>query len=234
MATNGQNWWDMTPEARNDYLFRQRGFDPQGNNELGTMYQQYAAALYPQVASGINFMGELQPRRQQAIRGLLNDLGPTGMNSGMTAYASGADENAAQAARQSALAAHSSGLGDGFAAGQQAGAYNQAAAQKNAYRAQVQSPEARVQRAAAILQAIEQGSYNPALQMQMGFFGPIEQRHQQNNAEMGSGSFLQPFLNAVSTAHNMGWNPFLRSMNEKPVPVPKANTTSNSNPGSGG
>lgn len=204
MPSTQQDWWNMKPEDRNKYLFSQHGFDPHGNNELGTMYQQYAAALYPQVGADLNFMGELAGKRRDAIMGLIGDLGPAGLKADAAAYGAGADENAAKASRQAALSGKASGLGDGFVAGQQAGAYGQAASDKNAYLAQQQSPGARIQRASALLQAMEGGFNSPALGLQQSLFGPIEQRHQQNQSEVGSGSFMNTVAQVAGMYTGMG------------------------------
>jgi hypothetical protein len=182
------NQWDALNGGNSDDIFTQYSFDPRGNNELGTMFQQYGAGLYGDAARRFGFASSLQPQWEQSVMGLLGQMTPEAVNTDIANYSAGAQENAAEAARNAAMFGSATGVGDGTVAGQQAGGFNKAAAQSNAYRAQQNSPEARLQRFSAIMQAINAGSGNPFFQQQMGLFGPIEQRHQQNRSEIGSGS----------------------------------------------
>jgi len=192
MAVGYTNAYQGSPEEVNARLYGQgywEGGDPRGNNELGAMYNRYAAGLYPSVGRRLDFQASLDPLYENAILGFANDMGPQGVQADIAQQQAGIMENAAGAARQTGLLTRAAGLGDGFQAGQTAGIVGQGAQQANAYAAQQNSPQMRLQRAQALLRVLQQGqSDNWALDTQQGLFGPIEQRHQQNQKEVGSGS----------------------------------------------
>jgi hypothetical protein len=213
------NWWESEEGRRR--LFTDYGLDPRGNNELGTMMQQWGARLYPIVGQELEFLSQMAPLRQQAILGLIDSMGPDAVDADIAAFGAGADENAAKASKQASMANKAQGLGDGYQEGQNAGIAGKAASEKNAYRQQQLSPAAKIQRAAMLIQAM-QGAGNPqAFNMAMGLFGPIEQRHRQNQSEVGSGSAWNSIGGMLGQATGMGWNPFGRA-SANPTPAAPA------------
>ncbi|AIE86991.1 hypothetical protein [Fimbriimonas ginsengisoli] len=170
--------------------YKQFGFDPRGNNEASGSLMRFLPDYFEQAASNAEFGKRLNGQRQSAISALLNSLSPASQQSQMLGLQRGNTEQAANAARQANMMNRSYGLGDGFQAGTTAGAFGQADRMNNDIAREYASPQHQRSALQALLQAIGYGQENPQLD-QIAHIGQIlEQRHQANQAEMGSGSFL--------------------------------------------
>jgi len=175
---HGQNYQD---------LFKGLGLDPNGNNEIGAMFKALSAGNYQGALSRQGFNNSLENRYQQIFGQLLNqqtvDPNVQSQRAAENIYA-----NSARSQRQARAA------GQGMAAGTVQGQINgmgldasQQAAGADQY---YHDPATIAGNLANMLGQINQGqSTNPYMQNLLQMFGPIEQRHQQNQQERDNGGF---------------------------------------------
>jgi hypothetical protein len=194
----------LDPAHRNR-LFTDYGFDPRGNNEIGTEFSLGAQALYPEFSHELDWMANYQgPQQRSLIESLINSLNdPGAQQADYNQYAHGAYEDAANSGNLLSNQLRGMGYGSGATGGAVTGQYQNAQRGVNQFRAQQMSPQARLQRLMASMQALQSNS-NPAINTTMGFFNPVEQRHQQNQSEVGSGSAWNSIMQGVGMFAGQG------------------------------
>lgn len=187
------------PKTQNK-VFTDWGLDPNGNNELGTLFSKYAAYLHPETSKELGWLSDYAgPKMRSLIEHLVSQMNdPNELNADYQGFQQGAYENAGKEGGLLANQLRGAGYGQGASGGAIQGAYNQAAQAGNQFRSQQMSPQQRLQRLMSSLQAIN-GASMPGLQVQQSLFSPLEQRHEANQSEVGSGSAFTPFLNAVGS-----------------------------------
>ena len=175
---HGQNYQD---------LFKGLGLDPNGNNEIGAMFKALSAGNYQGALSRQGFNNSLEGRYQQIFSQLLNqqtvDPNVQSQRAAENIYA-----NSARSQRQARAAGQgmAAGAGQGQINGMGLDASQQAAGADQYYH----DPATIAGNLANMLGQINQGqSTNPYMQNLLQMFGPIEQRHQQNQQERDNGSF---------------------------------------------
>jgi hypothetical protein len=167
-------------------FFASLGLDVNGNNEVGRMLQNLSAGAYGNAVSRQGFNNGLEGQYQSAFQRLLNSF-----TEDPNALSKRASENiyANNARGMQQAGAAGQGLGQGLQQGNLNGMGLNASRQASQADQMYRDPQRQQQNLSSILQAITQGqSSNPALDTIFKSFAPIEQRHQQNQSEIGSGS----------------------------------------------
>jgi len=167
-------------------FFASLGLDVDGNNEVGRMLQNLSAGAYGNAVSRQGFNNGLEGQYQSAFQRLLNSF-----TEDPNALSKRASENiyANNARGMQQAGAAGQGLGQGLQQGNLNGMGLNASRQASQADQMYRDPQRQQQNLSSILQAITQGqSSNPALDTIFKSFAPIEQRHQQNQSEIGSGS----------------------------------------------
>jgi hypothetical protein len=179
-------------------VYTNYGFDPRGNNEMGTMFHKYGAALHPETAREVQWLVDyLGPQSRALVERLVSSLNdPQAMEAETRGFANKAYEDAGRGSSLLGMQLRSQGYGDGALGGATQGFYQDAARSTNQYRQQQMSPQAKLQRLMASLSGMQNVGM-PGLQTQQSLFGPIEERHRQNRSEAGSGSLLGGVLGTL-------------------------------------
>jgi hypothetical protein len=193
------NWQDLTTKEGLDSLWANHApYDRNGNNEIGTYLKNFAAFQYPQIARELGFQGELQPGYENTIKRLLMLMSSGGMDAAKNRDRQSAMSNASAMQRQGNFAARSQGMGQEIQEGMALDSRNRLNENLNGIDQKYNDPMFRAQapmQAMGIYQnALGQG---PAMQRLISMFAPVEQRHQQNKSEVGSGSAFAPFVQAA-------------------------------------
>jgi hypothetical protein len=171
--------------------YRRMGFDPNGNNEVWGSLRRLFPSIFEEAASNAAFGSHLNGAKQSGIERLIALLNPANQQAQMQGIQRGNTERAAQGARQASLMNRAQGLGDGFQAGTTNAMFGAANRQNNDVAREYASPEHAIQGLQALLRAISYGQQNPEMEELYRMGGVLEQRHQQNQGELGSGSFLR-------------------------------------------
>lgn len=168
------------------------GIDPNGNNVTGDIFPRVAAGLAPAVFSDMSWLKNwLTPERQRAIQDYVtNILNPANLRAQMGAFNNSQNQQAAESGGGAAQMLRGLGYGDGAQSGAIQGASTQAQRNIASNYQQQNSPEAGLNRLMAAIQAMAQGAQSPSLAIEQQMYPILEQRHQQNQSEVGSGSWL--------------------------------------------
>ena len=104
-------------------IYTDYGFDPRGNNEIGTEFSKGAMALYPEFARELDWMSSYQgPQQRALIEDLVRQLNdPGAQRADYNQYAQGAYENAAQSGNLLANQLRGAGYGSGATGGRSTG-----------------------------------------------------------------------------------------------------------------
>jgi hypothetical protein len=182
----------LSPDKQ-DYinLYKQYGFNPDGDNEFSPMARRWQTYLYPGASQNLEFFEGLQPGRRSAIQNLLNNLSPSGLQAQAQSLQIQAGEQGANAARQANLMNRSMGLGDGFNAGNTAAIMGQAAQTQNNIARQYADPQFQSQALAQLLGVYDQAANVPEMQMMTGLEPTITAQRQYLAANKSQGVWGQ-------------------------------------------
>lgn len=197
MPTTAQEW--------NDFI-RAQGWDPSGNNVLGDAFRNQAAWLNPEAMQEIawltNYFGPQSRSLIEQYVTAMND--PGALAAQREGNANMSYEAAGQGGNLLANSLRGQGYGEGVTSGAQMGLFQGAQKNVNQYNTQQMSPEARLQRLMGSMQALQSGTTMPAQRTQQSMFAPLEQRHQQNQSEQGSGSWLNGIMGTLGGIAGQG------------------------------
>lgn len=192
-------------------LFGNFNMDATGNNEIGAWLRRLAQGSGEQASQGIAFQNSLEPQRQGAITGLVNNSNPANMIANAQSQGQGYVRQAGAQGQQNAARLGQMGFGAGAQGGAVQNALNQGVQTKNQALFQANSPEAQNQALQSMLQAIAQ-SPGAGLNQLLQMFGPIEQRNSANaaahanNGLGGTGQLLGAGLSMWNPVAGAGFN----------------------------
>jgi len=177
-------------------FIKSQGSEARGNNVTGDYFRNNASALQPETLQEIQWLTNyLGPQYRSQIESFVSQMNdPQSLAADRAAYANQSYEQAGNSGGLLAAQLRGQGYGSGAQQGATTSAYQGAQRSSNNFNAQQMSPQARLQRVQASLQALQSGFQMPAAQAQQSYFAPLEQRHTQNQSEVGSGSAFGPLL----------------------------------------
>lgn len=211
----GSNIWgdtsfaDLASKNANADAYKQYGLDPKGNNEFGAIIRRSVPAIGENFWSRVAFQNQLEPGRQDSIRGLISQFAPGNVQSGIDAQrALLARQGAESADMARARVAGYGGSTEAQIAAALA-ARNQEIEAANQYQNYMYSPEGQAARAAAQMQGYGYAS-DLGLANMMPLFSAVETRNQQNQAEKQAGGLgaLGGVLGGIvgNATNGINWN----------------------------
>lgn len=180
-------------------LFGNYSMDAKGNNEVGAWLRRLSQGAGENAAYGLGFQNSLEPQRESAITGLINNLNPANQVANAQGVGQSLIRQSANQGTQNAARLAQMGFGAGTQGGAVQDALNQGTRANNAAIFQANSPQAQTQSLQDILMAIQQApgqGLNQLLQM----FSPIETRQQANYAQHQNGGLGGAFGGLLGTA----------------------------------
>jgi len=166
-------------------------------NPIINLLKALGVYQFPLAAQQATFAGQLEPQREQAIRGYLNWASPASQQAEVNQFGNQASQNANVGAMQAGALQRAQGLGTGYQAGNAQEAGQSAAQAKDQYQQQVSSPQYQQQLLQGLLGALSSGQQIPAQQSLLSLENPFLQQEQltlgsqsQNPLGAGLGSIL--------------------------------------------
>lgn len=181
-------------------------------NYWNTMGGRIGNALWPGLASQLQFANTLVPQQQNALSSMLTALNPSNLGGLIQNFNAASNQAAGPAANAAGMNLQRQGLSSGAVQGAQQDVYNQTAAGQNANMANLLSPQGIQNAYATYLQGLGGAmtpGYLPMMQSLMGGTPPTVSSGNGWSNLLGGVSSLVPSISGLfsSGAGDMSWVP---------------------------